>query len=125
MSNFKNTTLLEDGSFQISDNVLKTIANIVGSEISGVGSMSGGLVVDFAEKFGVKSCEKGVKIEEDECGLVLTLNLIVKYGSVIPEVCSKIQEAVKSAIENSTDLIVSTVNVNVVGLIMPVGEETE
>lgn len=125
MSTFKNTTILEDGSFQISDTVLKTIASIVGSEIGGVDSLSGGLVVDFAERLGVRSVDKGVKIEEDNGELILTLNMLVKYGSVIPEICQKTQEAVKAAIENSTDLSVAKVNVNVVGVIMPQGAETE
>lgn len=125
MSTFKNTTILEDGSFQISDTVLKTIASIVGSEIVGVDSLSGGPVVDFAEKFGVRSSDKGVKIEELNGELILTLNMLVKYGCVIPEICQKTQEAVKAAIENSTDLVISKVNVNIVGVIMPQGEETE
>lgn len=40
----------------------------------------------------------------------LTLNLVVKFGAKIPAVAEKVQENVKSAVQNMTNVTVSRVN---------------
>ena len=44
----------------------------------------------------------------------MALNL--KYGYSIPDVCEKVQEKVKNAIENMTGLMVLDVNIKIAGV---------
>jgi len=46
----------------------------------------------------------------------LTLNLVVKFGAKIPAVAEKVQENVKSAVQNMTNVTVSRVNLVIAGL---------
>jgi len=48
----------------------------------------------------------------------VNLNLNLEYGYSIPETCKKVQEKVKTAIENMTGLEVSDVNVAIAGVNM-------
>ena len=46
----------------------------------------------------------------------MTLNLVVKFGAKIPAVAEKVQENVKSAVQNMTNVTVSRVNLVIAGL---------
>ena len=49
--------------------------------------------------------------------VTLTMNVLYGYGLV--EICSKVQEKVKSAIENMTGLTVADVNIRIAGVDVP------
>jgi len=104
------------GAIRIADDVVSIIAGLAASEVSGVVSMSSGVVGGIAEKLGRKSLSKGVKVEVGEKEAAVDLFIVVEYGSSIPEVAARIQDAVKSAIEKMTGLAVVEVNVNVQGV---------
>jgi len=115
MSENKVTTH-EFGHVNISDDVIGIITNIAASEINGV-QLQGTLAGDIAEILGKKNMMKGVRVlinEENE--VQVDLNVIVDFGVVIPEIAWKVQESVKTAIENMTDLKVTGINVNVQGI---------
>jgi len=78
--------------------------------------MSSGVVGGIVEKLGRKNLTKGVKVEVGEKEAAVDLFIVVEYGSSIPEVAARIQDAVKSAIEKMTGLAVVEVNVNVQGV---------
>ena len=46
----------------------------------------------------------------------IDVNLIVKYGCKVPSVCKNVQEAVKTNVQNMTDVTVSKVNIVVAGI---------
>lgn len=125
MSEFKKNTELNGGSVSISDNVLKTIANIATAEICGVSSLSGGLVDGVASMLGMRTHMKGVKVEERGDAIELNLSIVVNYGTNIPEVCRSVQMAAKQAVEDMTGLEVSAVNIDVVDVLMNMGEKSE
>jgi len=104
------------GAIRIADDVVSIIAGLAASEVSGVVSMSSGVVGGIAEKLGRKSLSKGVKVEVGEKEAAVDLFIVVEYGSSIPEVAARIQDAVKSAIEKMTGVAVVEVNVNVQGV---------
>ena len=85
-------------------------------DIPGVAGMSGGFTAGVAELLGRRNLTKGVKVEvgTEECAI--DLNLIIKYGSKIHEVCQSIQTSVKSSVEMMTGLRVVEVNVHVQGV---------
>ena len=66
---------------------------------------------------------KGVKVEvgTEECAV--DLNIIVKYGAKIPEVCENIHKEVKKGIETMTGLRVVEINIHVQGVELEKKEE--
>lgn len=54
---------------------------------------------------------KGVKVEVNEEQVTVEINVIIKYGYKLHEVCANIQSGTKNAIETMTGLTVSAVNV--------------
>jgi uncharacterized alkaline shock family protein YloU len=69
-------------------------------------------------KVGVKSLTKGVKVDVFENTVVVDLAIMVEYGYNIPAISQKVQQKVKSAIENMTGLEVTDVNIRIAGVNM-------
>ena len=106
----------EFGHVNISDDVIGIITNIAASEIKGI-TLQGSFAGDIAEILGKKNMTKGVRINITEDNVVtVDLNVIVDFGVVIPDVAWKVQDKVKTSIEEMTDLKVQAVNVNVQGI---------
>lgn len=61
----------------------------------------------------MKILSKGVKVDVTEEHVSVDLSLNIKYGYNIPEVSERVQERVKSAIENMTGLTVLDVKVKI------------
>ena len=103
------------GKINIADEVIATIAGTAAMEVEGVASMVGN-ISDIAELLGKKNLSKGVKLEINEQEASIELNLFIKSGYKIPEVCADVQDRVKTAVEIMSGLNVTEVNVNVSGL---------
>ena len=104
------------GEVQIADEVVAIIAGLAATE--GVDSMAGNITNELVGKLGMKNLSKGVKVEVTEEHVSVDLSLNIKYGFSIPEVCEKVQDKVKSAIENMTGLTVLDVNIKIAGVPM-------
>ena len=110
-----------NGSLQISTEVIAKIARLAALEIEGVKEVRTGSGV---KNLLGKSRNVSVSLLDDVAEI--TLNLVVGYGSKIPSVCEKVQENVKSAVQNMTSITVSKVNLVVVGVqVEPEAEEAE
>ena len=106
------------GEVQIADEVVAIIAGLAATEVEGVGSMAGNITNELVGKLGMKILSKGVKVDVTEEHVSVDLSLNIKYGYNIPEVSERVQERVKSAIENMTGLTVLDVNVKIAGVNM-------
>ena len=110
----------ENGSINISEEVIAAIAVGAVREVEGVSGMMGNLGTSVADlvtnKKGAQKNAKGVKIEMAETGLVLDIYLTVAYGHAIPEVAENAQKAVASAVSAMTGCTVETVNIHVGGV---------
>lgn len=106
------------GTVKIADDVVAMIAGIAATEVSGVAAMAGNITHEFMSKVGVKSLKKGVKVDVIGKTVRIDLALIMEYGYNIPSASRKVQEKVKSAIENMTGLEVSDVNIRIAGINM-------
>ena len=107
---------IEENGIKIADDVIATIAGKSALEVKGVYSMAGGFAGGISEVFGKKSYTKGIKVDNTEKGLKIDVNIIVEYGSRIPDVAYEIQNKVKNAIENMTGLKIEEVNVHIQGV---------
>ena len=102
---------------KISNDVVAVIAGVAVSEVQGVASMSGGFAGGITEVLsGKKNLSKGIKVDADEKEVKIDVNIIVEYGTRIPDVAFEIQNRVKKSVENMTGLKVSEVNVHVQGV---------
>ncbi len=107
---------VEDG-IEISNDVIAVIAGVAVSEVQGVSAMSGGFAGGITEVLsGKKNLAKGIKVEKSENTAKIDVNIIVEYGSRIPDVAFEIQNRVKKAVEGMTGFKVEEVNVHVQGV---------
>ena len=110
----------ENGSINISEEVIAAIAVGAVREVEGVSGMMtnlGGSVTDLVNnKKNAHKGAKGVKIDMTGTALSLDLYLTVQFGHPIPEVAENVQKAVASAIEAMTGCSVGTVNIHVGGV---------
>ena len=111
-----NATDTENG-IEISTDVIDVIAGVAVSEVQGVSGMSGGFAGGISEVLsGKKNLAKGIKVEKENGKAKIDVNIIVEYGSRIPDVAFEIQTRVKKSVENMTGFKVEEVNVNVQGV---------
>jgi hypothetical protein len=101
------------GEVKIADEVVAIIAGLAATEVEGVSSMAGNITNELVSKLGMKNLSKGVRVEVLSGIVNVDVALNIAYGYSIPEVSAKVQERVKSAIENMTGLEVSIVNVRI------------
>ena len=102
---------------KIANDVVAVIAGVAVSEVPGVASMAGGFAGGISEVLsGKKNLSKGIKVDTDEKEVKIDVNIIVEYGSRIPDVAFEIQNRVKKSVENMTGLKVAEVNVHVQGV---------
>ena len=79
--------------------------------------MSGGFAGGITEVLsGKKNMAKGIKVDKTENTAKIDVNIIVEYGSRIPDVAFEIQNRVKKSVESMTGFKVEEVNVHVQGV---------
>ena len=108
----------ELGDVRVSEEVVAIIAGLAATEVDGVSSMAGNITNEIVSKLGMKNLSKGILVEvlEDEIKVDVAIN--ISYGYKVPEVSAKVQEKVKTAIENMTGLEVAVINVRVASVDM-------
>lgn len=107
----------ETNEIKIANDVVAVIAGVAVSEVPGVAEMAGGFAGGITEVLsGKKNLAKGIKVDVGEKETKIDVNIIVEYGSRIPDVAFDIQNRVKAAVEGMTGLKVVAVNVHVQGV---------
>lgn len=107
----------EDSSVVISEEVVSIIAGVAVSEVKGVVDTAGGFAGGISEVLsGKKKLSKGIKVEVGEKETKIDVNIIVEYGTRIPDIAFEIQNKVKNAVKEMTGLDVIAVNVHVQGV---------
>ena len=89
-----------ENGIEISNDVIAVIAGVAVSEV-------------FSGK---KNMSKGIKVDKTENKAKIDVNIIVEYGSRIPDVAYEIQNRVKKSVEGMTGFKVEEVNVHVQGV---------
>ena len=106
------------GQVVIADEVFSIIAGLAATEVEGVNSMAGNITKELVAKLGMKNLAKGVKVEvlDDKVSVYMALN--IDFGYNIPQVSARVQERVKTAVENMTGFSVLDVNIKIAGVIV-------
>jgi uncharacterized alkaline shock family protein YloU len=125
MSEKDHMEYIENGSIQISNEVIATIAGTAAMEVEGVVGMSSNLAGGISELLGKKNPGKGVKVEIRDKEVTVEMHLTLEYGAKLNDVGLKVQEETKRAIETMTDLKVKEVNVHIEGINRTKNEETD
>ena len=107
---------LQGGSLQISTEVIAKIARCAALEVDGVAEVSCGKqnqkIKDLLE---IASIQPPVVVEMRDGTAELTLHLMMASGARVPTVAEKVQENVKNAVQNMTNVTVSRVNLVLAG----------
>lgn len=113
----RNTYTIYDnaelGSVVISDDVLAVISAMAATEVDGVISMAGNISAELITKLGIKKLSKGVRVAVDGNSVVVDLSIVLRMNENIMKISKKVQDKVKTAVENMTGMEVVKVNVNI------------
>ena len=117
---------LRGGSLQISTEVLGKIARCAALEVEGVAAVSCGSqnkkVKELLERTNVQA---PVSVVMKDGTAEITLHVVLAFGAKAPAVAEKVQENVKSAVQNMTNVTVSRVDLVIAGLAAEVAPEVE
>ena len=98
------TTELENGTVNINEDVITTVAVAALRDVEGV--------------VNVKNDKKNMRIPLGEDSVAIVCGLVLLYGHSVVEIAKNVQCAVTNAVESMTGLKVSRVDVNVTGISM-------
>ncbi|MFR1316542.1 MAG: Asp23/Gls24 family envelope stress response protein [Clostridium perfringens] len=107
---------ISDGSIQISDEVIESIASYAAEEVEGVVGLQSNLKSSVSDILGVKNINRGVKVSAGEKEALIDIYITVEFGNNIVNIAKKVQDEVKEKVETMTGLFVVEVNVHVSGI---------
>lgn len=117
---------LRGGSLQISTEVLGKIARCAALEVEGVAAVSCGSqnkkMKELLERTNVQA---PVSVVMKDGTAEITLHVVLMFGAKAPAVAEKVQENVKSAVQNMTNVTVSRVDLVIAGLAAEAAPEVE
>lgn len=113
------------GKIEISQEVLEVIAGKATHDVPGVYSTQSSISNEVYNYFNNTAYRGGVSLSETEEGkLALDIYVKLEYGSKVSEIASAIQKNVRDQIFNMTEILISEINVHIVGVV-PVKTELE
>ena len=110
------TCLEENGSINISEEVLNGVVRSAISEVEGVAGLSNTAGAELAELIGFKTISKGVKVQFIDGKIIVDVIINVIYGCNIMDVAKNVQERVMSMVQATTGIEQAEVNVHVSGI---------
>ena len=101
------------GEVQISNDVLAVISAMASMEVDGVVAMAGNITAELVSKLGMKKLSKGVRVDVVDNTVMVDLSIILRINENIVTISKKVQDKVKTTVENMTGMEVANVNVNI------------
>ena len=106
----------ENGSINISEEVISTIVRTAITEIDGVAGISNTAGAELAELIGIKTVSKGIKVQIVDDTIKVDAIILVRYGCNIVNVAKEVQNSVTEAVQAITGIDKAEVNVHVSGV---------
>ncbi len=110
------TKVHENGSVNISEDVVASIAALAILEVEGVCGLTGNLSAAQAETISKKGLTKGIRVSMSDEAICLDCCIVLSYGYPVLETATAVQDKVTATIEGMTGVSVKTVNVSVCGV---------
>lgn len=101
------------GEVQISNDVFAIISAMAAMEVDGVVAMAGNVTAELVSKLGMKKLSKGVRVDVTDNDVMIDLSIILRINENIVAISKKVQDKVKTTVENMTGKNVANVNVNI------------
>lgn len=101
------------GEVQISNDVFAIISAMAAMEVDGVVAMAGNITAELVSKLGMKKLSKGVRVDVIDNDVMIDLSIILRINENIVAISKKVQDKVKTTVENMTGKNVANVNVNI------------
>lgn len=116
-NNYRNSYKIYDnsdlGEVQISDDVLAVISAMAAMEVDGVVAMAGNITAEIVSRLGMKKLSKGVRIDVADNNVMIDLSIVLRMNENVLAISKKVQDKVKTTVENMTGMEVANVNVNI------------
>ena len=106
----------ENGSINISEDVISTMVRTAITEIDGVAGISNTAGAELAELIGIKTVSKGIKVQIVDDTIKVDAVILVRYGCNIVNVAKDVQNSVTEAVQAITGIDKAEVNVHVSGV---------
>lgn len=110
------TCKAENGSINISEEVISTMVRTAITEIDGVAGISNTAGAELAELIGIKTVSKGIKVQIIDDTIKVDAIIMVRYGCNIVNVAKEVQNSVTEAVQAITGIDKAEVNVHVSGV---------
>ncbi len=112
------TTSAENGGpgdqIHLYDEVISAIVRKYSLEVPGVVRLAPkSLVGGLAEMIGRKSADSNILVESQDGQVVITVDIVVAFGTQVPEVAATVQEVIRNRVREMTGKTVQRVTVNV------------
>ena len=106
----------ENGSINISEDVISTMVRTAITEIDGVAGISNTAGAELAELIGIKTVSKGIKVQIVDDTIKVDAVILVRYVCNIVNVAKEVQNSVTEAVQAITGIDKAEVNVHVSGV---------
>ena len=106
----------ELGSINISEDVISSIVKSAIAEIDGVAGLSNTAGAELAERIGLKTISKGVKVQFVDDKIIIDLIINVKFGCNIVNTAKNVQTKLISVVQDTTGIEKADINVHVSGI---------
>ena len=106
----------ENGSINISEDVISTMVRTAITEIDGVAGISNTAGAELAELIGIRTVSKGIKVQIVDDTIKVDAVILVRYGCNIVNVAKEVQNSVTEAVQAITGIDKAEVNVHVSGV---------
>lgn len=110
------TCQMENGSINISEDVVNGMVRTAIAEVDGIAGLSNTAGAELAELIGLKTVSRGIKVQFVDSKIVIDIIVTVKYGYKIVDVAKAAQEKVLTAVQATTGVDEAVVNIHVSGI---------
>ncbi len=109
---------LDNGSVQISEDVIADVVTHAIGEVDGVVGINTKPGADIADFIGKKNWGRGLKITvNDQNAIIIDCNITVSYGQNVVTIGNAVQTAIINAVNSLAAIQIAAVNVNVCGIV--------
>ena len=106
----------DNGSINISEDVIASLVLNAINDVEGVAGLANTAGTELAELIGLKTVQKGIKVQFADGKILVDAIITVYYGENIVNIAQTVQDHVRSIIVSTTGIDNTEVNIHVSGI---------